>query len=220
MKKILYGIGTGPGDPDLLTIKAVKIMEKSAVIFAPNNNGKNMALDTAKKYIKDKKIVLLDFPMKSSVKETYKNAINKIDEILKPGETGSFLNIGDSTIYSTFLNMVKEYDSNIFEIHLVPGIPSYVAAANELKKSLAMKGERLLICDSLEGVDLESIESIAILKTSKNLENSLNQLEEHGFEYSYMNRVSFKEQKILEDRDDILKQKDYISLIIGRRKSL
>jgi len=50
MKK-LYGIGTGPGDKELLTIKAVKAMENSSVIFAPNNKGKNMAIDTAKDFI-------------------------------------------------------------------------------------------------------------------------------------------------------------------------
>ena len=45
--KTLYGIGTGPGDPDLLTVKATRIIKKASVIFAPNNKGTNMALDTA-----------------------------------------------------------------------------------------------------------------------------------------------------------------------------
>ena len=62
MKK-LYGIGTGPGAADLITVRSARLIEKADVIFAPNNKGKNMALDTVREYIKTENIVYLDFPM-------------------------------------------------------------------------------------------------------------------------------------------------------------
>ncbi|GEM_PF-7025313 len=60
MKK-LYGIGTGPGDKELLTIKAVKKIQGASVVFAPSNKDKNIALDTVEEYIQYKKVILLDF---------------------------------------------------------------------------------------------------------------------------------------------------------------
>ena len=62
MKK-LYGIGTGPGAADLITVRSKNLIENADVIFAPNNKGKNMALDTVREYIKTENIVYLDFPM-------------------------------------------------------------------------------------------------------------------------------------------------------------
>lgn len=75
MKKI-YGIGTGPGAPDLLTIRAAHTIEVSDVVFAPYNKGINMALDTVKEYINDKKVVLLDFPMGRIEKADYRKSQN------------------------------------------------------------------------------------------------------------------------------------------------
>ena len=77
MKK-LYGIGTGPGASDLLTIRATKTMQASDIIFAPYNKGLNMALDTAKEYIKGKDVVLLDFPMGRVERKDYIKAAETI----------------------------------------------------------------------------------------------------------------------------------------------
>lgn len=89
MKKF-YGVGTGPGDKEYLTLKAVRIMEAGDVIFAPNNKGKNMALDTAEDFIKDKKLVFIDFPMGKVTEEIYKEAAEKIEEEIPDGGTGVF----------------------------------------------------------------------------------------------------------------------------------
>ena len=102
MKK-LYGIGTGPGDPELLTLKAVKAMEDSSVIFAPNNKGKNMALDTAQEFIRGKEIVLIDFPMGEVTREDYKKAAEIILSKIPSNGLGAFLTIGDPMIYTTFI---------------------------------------------------------------------------------------------------------------------
>ena len=75
MKK-LYGIGTGPGASDLITVRSARLIENADVIFAPNNKGKNMALDTVREYIKTENIIFLDFPMGKVGPEIYKESRN------------------------------------------------------------------------------------------------------------------------------------------------
>lgn len=217
MKKI-YGIGTGPGASDLLTIRAVKTIGNSDVIFAPYNKGINMALDTAKEYINNKKIVLLDFPMGKVERSHYQKAAKTIMKEIPEGGSGSFLTIGDPMIYSTFIYLMEELEDEKIEIEVVSGIPSFIAASAESKSPLTKKGETFLLCDDFELEILDKVDSIAVLKTSKNKEKLLDQFQENNFSYIYVKRASLKDIKILTEKDDILNDNDYISLILGRKK--
>lgn len=216
--KTLYGIGTGPGDPELLTIKATRIIKAASVIFAPNNKGTNLALDTAKEYIGDKKVVLIDFPMGKVTKEDYIEAAEIIFRKIPSGEIGTFLTIGDPMIYSTFIYVMDELEGKDIEIHIIPGIPSFVAAASASKVPITVKGDNFLLCDELNEDLLLNINSIAILKTFKNKDNLIKTLEENNIEYTYIKRASMKNQQILKDKEIILKDRDYISLILGRKQ--
>lgn len=216
MRKII-GIGTGPGASDLLTVRAVEAIKNADIIFAPNNRGKNMALDTVKPYIKDQEVILLDFPMGQSNDETYKVARDKIYTSLDENKTGVFLNIGDSSIYSTFLNMMNGEENHKFDIELIPGIPSFIAAANIMKMNLVKKGETLMLMDEVEQEQELTADALAILKTSK-LENTLDILDAQGYDYGYIEYASLDHELILTDRDEMLKRKNYISLLIARKK--
>lgn len=216
--KTLYGIGTGPGDEDLLTVRAIKRIQESDVIFAPNNKGRNMALDTVERYIGDKKIVLLDFNMGNVTDDDYKEATEIIEENIPEGGKGSFLTIGDPMIYSTFIYIMEKVDEDRMIIEVVSGIPSFVAAAGAARMPLTIKGDDFLLCDEPEEGKLKIADSIAILKTNKNKEEILEKLENNGFRYKYIKRVSLKEELILEDKEDILNDKNYISLILARKE--
>ena len=217
MKK-LYAIGTGPGDKDQLTLKAVKAMENSTIIFAPNNRGKNMALDTAEDFIKDKEIVLLDFPMGKVTRDHYKKAAEIIQSKIPANEKGAFLTIGDPMIYSTFIYIMEELDEDKIETEIINGIPSFLAASAAMKTPLTLKGDSFLLCDELDNKKAKNVNSLAILKTLKNKDKILNILEENNFEYKYIKKVSFEDQEIMEDSEDILKDSNYMSLILARKK--
>lgn len=216
MKK-LYGIGTGPGASDLLTLRAVNAIKNSQIIFAPNNKGTNMALDTAAEFIENKKIVLIDFPMGKVTEDDYKKAAEIIDNEINPGEIGSFLTIGDSMIYSTFIYIMDELDGKDIEIEIIPGIPSFVAAAAASKTPLTVKGDVFVLCDEYDDVNCD-FNSIAILKTFKNKENLLEKLEKNSINYTYIKRASFDNEEVLKNKDRIIEDRDYISLILGRKK--
>lgn len=138
MKKI-YGIGTGPGAADLLTIRATRRIENSDVVFAPYNKGLNMALDTVKDYIKDKRVILLDFPMGRVERKDYEKAAQIILKEIPEEGYGCFLTIGDPMIYSTFIYIMEELEDQAIEIEVVPGIPSFIAASAESKSPLTKK---------------------------------------------------------------------------------
>lgn len=217
MKK-LYGIGTGPGTADLLTLRAVNVIKDAKVIFAPNNKGKNMALDTVEEYIGDKKVVLIDFPMGSVEAEDYINAANIIHEEIPEGEYGAFLTIGDSMIYSTFIYIMDLLNQRDIEIEVVPGIPSFVAAAAASKVPLTVKGDNFLLIDEFDNSLLDKADSFALLKTLGAKEDTLDELERNDFSYKYVKRVSLENEEILENKEEIIQDRDYISLILGRRK--
>ncbi len=221
MNKKIYGIGTGPGDSDYLTLKAVKAMEEASVIFGPNNNGKNMAIDTAEEFIKDKKLVLIDFPMGEVTREDYKRAAEIIEREIPEGESGAFLTIGDPMIYSTFIYIIEELEKKFtnMEIEVVSGIPSFVAAAGESQSPLTVKDDDFVLCDELTPEKLQLVDSIAILKTFKNKEKTIEMLEEADFNYTYIKRATLEMQEILTEKEEILEDKDYISLILGRRNN-
>ncbi|NLY21265.1 MAG: precorrin-2 C(20)-methyltransferase [Tissierellia bacterium] len=216
----LYGIGTGPGASDLLTVRAVNVLESADMIFAPNNKGKNMALDTCKPYIKTKRIVMIDFPMGNVTEKHYIDAMELIHEEIGENQIGAFLNIGDSTIYSTFMNMVLTNLKEDMEVELVPGIPSFVGAANAVKRNLTLKGENFLLCDEPSEEILNSVESVAILKTFKEKQETLEMLENNGFNYVYVSNASQENQKVLYEKEEILSEENYISLILARREEL
>lgn len=216
MKK-LYGIGTGPGDKDLLTLKAVKTIQEASVIFAPNNKGKNIALDTAEDYLHNKKVVLIDFPMGKVEKEDYIKAAEIIYNEIPEGEYGAFLTIGDPMVYSTFIYIVEELENKKMDVEIVSGIPSFVASAARTKTPLTVKGDTFILCDEFKEELLNYADSICILKTLKNKENILNALENNDFKYKYIKRCTWNNEKILLDKEEIIKDSDYISLILGKR---
>lgn len=217
--KTLFGVGTGPGDSDYLTLKAVKVIKDADVIFAPNNKGKNMALDTVKEYIDGKKIVFIDFPMGSVTEEDYSIAAQYIESEISEEKCGAFLTIGDPMVYSTFIYIMRIIEKMGVKVEVVPGITSFCAGAAISKTPITVKGDRFLLYDDDIDEDmLYNCDSICILKTSQNKENTLNILEKKGFFYTYMKRCTLEEEQILTDRESILKDKDYISFILGRRK--
>lgn len=216
MKK-LYGVGTGPGDKEFLTLKAIDVIQNAKVLFAPNNKGKNMALDTIEDFIKEQKVILIDFPMGKVTKEDYINAARIIHKEIPDGEIGAFLTIGDPMIYSTFIYIMKELEKLNMDIEIVPGIPSFVAGAAKSKTPLTVKGDNFLLCDEFKEELLEEVDSICILKTLKDKEELLNLLEKKNFDYRYIKRCTLEDEQIIADKDEILKDKDYISFIIGRR---
>lgn len=214
----IYGLGVGPGNKEYLTLKAVEVLKRVDYIFVPRNKGKNMALDAVIDFVNREKLYFLEYPMKEMTKEAYINNAALISNLLAGDKSGAFITIGDPMFYSTVMNTFSLLDKSI-EVEYVSGIPSFVYAAAAAKVPLALKGEGLLVLDHLPEKFIDGVDNYAILKTNNLTEKSLDFVEKSGFAYSYVEKGSLEEEILLEDREEILKRKAYMSLLLLRRNN-
>lgn len=142
MKGTLYGVSVGPGDPELLTLKAVRILRKCAVIAAPQANGDNtVALHIASQAVdlSKKEIVLLPFLMIRDRKKLRENHLHLADSLkihLDSGRDVAMLSLGDTSVYSSFSYLAELLAQEGYNIEMVAGVTSFCAAAAALKTSL------------------------------------------------------------------------------------
>jgi precorrin-2/cobalt-factor-2 C20-methyltransferase len=132
-----YGMGVGPGDPDLLTVKAASILGRCmhVVVPKPKADGGSVALEIARRYIPGTAVVHeLVFPMttdKAELSRRWREAARTIASLLETGADVCFLTLGDALVYSTYIYLLrelKEIAPNI-QVETVPGITSFSAAA-------------------------------------------------------------------------------------------
>ncbi|MHB1347594.1 MAG: SAM-dependent methyltransferase, partial [Candidatus Humimicrobiaceae bacterium] len=114
----LYGIGVGPGDPELITLKAARILKEVACIAAPKSSSekKSLAISVIEKLIqKDKEILELVFPMSLDNKllqHCWNESANLIKEKLDTGTDVAFITLGDPAIYSTYIHLQENIKKN------------------------------------------------------------------------------------------------------------
>lgn len=177
MKGKFYGIGVGPGDPELITLKAVNILKDIDIVICPKSkkDKKSYAFEIAERYLGVKtEILKLEFPMvydKEILSNKWKENAKIIFELLEKGKNIAFLTIGDPMVYSTYMylmNILKNYD---IEIETVPGVTSFCAMASKVNIPLASEDETLCILplrkqmDNLDAI-LDAFDNIVIMKPS------------------------------------------------------
>ena len=152
MKGILFGVGVGPGDPELMTIKAVRLIRENDIIALPGAKAEETVAykiaEQAVPELAEKFLLPVPMPMTRDREEQARNheaAAERIEKYLKQGENVVFLTLGDPTIYSTYLYVQKRVQQKGYETKLVSGIPSFCAAAARAGVSLCEWQEQLHI---------------------------------------------------------------------------
>jgi len=146
---VLYGVGVGPGDPELLTVKAVRVLERCPVIAAPRTkSGETLALDIVRRALPldGKAILPLYFSMerdKALIRAAHEKAADAIQARLDAGEDVAMLNLGDVSIYATWGYVMDIVRERGYETAMVPGVPSFCAAASRLGTALVSWGSPL-----------------------------------------------------------------------------
>ena len=146
---ILYGLGVGPGDPELLTLKAVRILSEADVIAVPDKgSGEKTALHIVSQYIHGKPLLPCVTPMvrdQQVLDSAHDQIADSICALLEEGKTVAFITLGDPTVYSTYMYVHRRVLARGYEAVLVPGVPSFCAVAARLGQSLCEQSERLMI---------------------------------------------------------------------------
>lgn len=217
----LYGIGVGPGDKELLTIKAVNVLKKVDVVIVPTAmaGGKSIAYETAEEYIpKDTEVVFKHFPMGGEDREEkILDAYVEVEKYIEDGKDVAFLTIGDPFVYSTYVYLLEHAKGRGFNVETVPGITSFCASASIVGQELVIGDEPLLILPATRLDSVKDEKFLVIMKVYKIEEEVINFLEERGFKYVLVKRAGREGQEVLRTREEIISSREYMSLIIAKR---
>ncbi len=171
-KGTFYSVGTGPGDPSLLTYKAVETINQCQVIAVPDSGGKEQAaLQIVEKYLENQHIVSCHMPMtrdQNLLEKSHEKAADDLEVFLQDGQHVAFLTLGDPSIYSTAMYVHKKLAGRGYNTVIIPGIPSFSAVAATLNEALCEGGEMLHVIPASYG----EIQEAMALKGNKVLMKS------------------------------------------------
>ncbi|MBR3007141.1 MAG: precorrin-2 C(20)-methyltransferase [Stomatobaculum sp.] len=141
---ILYGIGVGPGDPELMTLKAVRLLKEADLIAAPGKDVRETAAFgiavQAVPEIAEKELFPVEMPMamdREALEEAHRAGAKLLEDQLAAGKTVAFITLGDPTVYSTFSYLERKIRADGFRTEYVSGVTSFCAAAAALRVPLA-----------------------------------------------------------------------------------
>jgi len=236
-----FGVGVGPGDPELLTLKALRVIGECPVIAVPvsgrGTGGEGtIALEIIKKAIpdfEDKEIVRLDFPMtkdKAVLSESRRKAAQKVSNRLAQGKDVSFLTLGDPMLYSTFAFLVPLVSVLVprLDVRVVPGVTSVSAAAARAALPLVQADEKLLIAPAFYSLTdlehwVEDFETVVLMK----VKSRLTELKEfvsrqgNGLSALFVERAGWPGREIIKDFKEVDDTfgAGYLSLVILKKRT-
>ena len=231
MRGTFYGIGVGPGDPELLTVKAIKAIEAADVLIAPKTEKKDgsVALEIARPYLKkDIEIVYQVFPMVKNFADdagAWEKNKAEILTLLNAGKNVAFLTLGDPMFYSTYIYVFRLLEHEDVDIRTIPGVPAFAAIGSRLNRPI-VEGDDILaiIPGTADRADIEKIlsavQSAVVMKVYRNAPEIVDLLaENHMAEDAVLvSRAGLDDEKIIRDigaqRGEPL---NYLSTILARR---
>ena len=220
----LYGVGVGPGDPKLLTLRAVEIIAACPVVAAPRTGGKNMvALEIARGAVDltGKTLLPLDFAMSRDAgarEAAHAAAAERLREHLSQGRDVALLNLGDVSLYASFRYMAERLSGEGYPIAMIPGVPSFCAAAAALGTNLAdMTSPISIVPDAADAAGSSRPDGTTIwMKSGRRLRSLLERLRDDGLLGGAMlvQNCGMPNQKVFRGVAGAKIEPEYFSLVI------
>lgn len=223
----LYGIGIGPGDPELLTLKAVRLIRENEVIAVPGEEPKNtVAYKIAVQAVPElehKKLLALAMPMTKDRKilhENHEQAARTVEACLAEGKNVVFLTLGDPTVYSTYLYVHKRVKAHGYATEIVSGITSFCAVAAALDMGLVEKSEELHVIPASYQIEkaLQMPGTKVLMKAGKKMDQVKSLLKTMDVQAMMIENCGMENEKIYRSVDEIPEDAGYYSLIIVKEQ--
>lgn len=225
MKGTLYGVGVGPGDPELMTLKAVRLIRENMIIAVPGADPKEtVAYKIAVQAVPElaeKELLPIYMPMTHDPEELEKNhakGAQTLEEILDKGKNIVFLTLGDPCVYSTFSYLQKRVEKDGYHTELVSGITSFCAAAARLNIPLSEWNEQLHVVPAVHRLDSTLNESgnYILMKSGKKMNQVKEILAQSGRDVLMVENCGMENEHIYRSVEEIPDDAGYYSLIIAK----
>ncbi|ALS23529.1 MULTISPECIES: precorrin-2 C(20)-methyltransferase [Paenibacillus] len=236
MSKIgtLYGVGVGPGDPELITVKAFRLLKESPVIAYPRkkSGAKSYALTIVEMYVdtREKEMLALTFPMtkdKEALEKQWNKTVDTVWSHLEQGKNVVFVTEGDPMLYSTYIHLMRLMKERHPEVEAisVPGISSVNAAASRLGLPLADGDEQMAIVPATNDYGqmrraLETHDCVVFIKVAKVIDLMLSVLRDLGLtdKASVLTKVTSGEEQIWRNIEELAgRELEYLTLMVVRK---
>ena len=194
MKGKLYGIGVGPGDPELMTLKAKRLIEECDIVAVPvkKEGEESVAINIARgaASVPEEKVRRILFTMnkdKAKREECRQAAAEAIMEYLDAGQSVAMPVLGDVGIYSTYSYVHKKLIQAGYEVQMISGIPSFCAGASKANISIVEGNEGFGVIPSLKGIDqvkkaMGVFDNLVIMKVGSHVKEVYDILKAEGKE--------------------------------------
>lgn len=219
----LYGVGVGPGDPELITLKAHRIINENKYIAIPGKvKEETKAYQIVEPVIEkpEEKVVISCYVEMTKdgelLKQNYDLSAKKLMDILDQGKNVVFLTLGDPTIYSTYMYLHQRIENEGYEVEIINGIPSFCAAAGRLGISLCERSDALHIIPSSYDVEeeLKLSGTKVLMKAASKLPEIKNKVKELNQQAYMIENCCMESEKIYRSVEEFDDHAGYLSLII------
>lgn len=226
-KGIFYGVGVGPGDPEYMTLKAVRLIKENEIIAVPGTvPEKTTAYQIAAGAVpelKKKTLAALPMPMthdKEEMKKSHDKAAETIVSFLTAGKNVVFLTLGDPGVYSTYLYLKKRVEQYGYVSETVSGIPSFCAAAAKAGVSLGEWDEQIHILPAAYKLDEKlGLSGVYVLmKAGKKIGKVKEMLQSCKYESVMVENCGMPGERIIHGAEQIPEDAGYYSVIIARKR--
>ncbi|MGI6216895.1 MAG: precorrin-2 C(20)-methyltransferase [Coriobacteriales bacterium] len=228
MSGILYGLGVGPGDPELMTLKAVRTIRENDVIALPGEEPREttafkIAVQAVPE-LAEKELIPMHFPMvmdRREQNESHCKGAKSLEKILDSGKNVVFLTLGDVTVYSTFTYIQHFVKADGYKVELINGIPSFCAAAATLGIPLAEWTQPLHIIPASHslGQPLAQPGTYVLMKSGSKMKDVKVKLGSSDRDVFMVENCGMPDEKCYHSLDEIPDDAGYFSLIITKEKT-
>ena len=225
MAGVLYGIGVGPGDPELMTLKAVRLLKEMDIIAAPGEDVSRTTAYTialqAVPEMTEKETLPIPMPMvmdRAVIEESHRKGAAEIAGKLAEGKNVGFITLGDPTVYSTFSYIEKIVREMGYRTVYVSGIPSFCAAAAAMGIPLAEWQESLHVIPAIHRPDQRIGDggNYVFMKSGRKLSEVRKILKESGKNAVMVENCGMPDEKRYCSVDEMPDEAGYFALVIAK----
>ena len=225
MRGTAYGVGVGPGDPELMTQKAVRLIRENGVIAVAGKDAKEAAAyriaASVVPEIADKELVPVYMPMvrdRELIEQEHRKGAALLESYLDQGRNVVYITLGDPSIYCTFSYLQEILLADGYDVEIVPGITSFCAAAAVLKTPLAEWDEPLHIVPAVHKTNerLDQNGNFVLMKPASHMPEIKQLLRQSGRKVFAAENCGMENERIYRSAEEIPDDAGYYTLIVAK----